>query len=89
LLGEIAHVLGWAQGHFGPPAPLEEGGEWDCQLGGVREVSTPLAVRHDEAAGMVELRDAGAGTPRVTLTLTITGTAAFCAAFGTAFAAEA
>jgi len=86
LQAEIASVLGWAHGLFGPAAPLEEGGEWDYQLGGVREVSTPLAVRHDEAAATIELSEAGPGHPRVTLTLTLTGTAAFCAAFRAAFA---
>ena len=86
LQAEVARVLAWAHGLFGPPAPLDEGGEWDCQLGGVREVSTPLAVRHDEAGGTIELREAGPGNPRVTLTLTVSGTAAFCAAFRAAFA---
>ncbi|MDB5956897.1 hypothetical protein [Ramlibacter sp.] len=86
LQAEIARVLAWAHALFGAPAHLDEGGEWDCHLDGVRELSTPLAVRYDEAGATIELRDAGTGSPRVTLTLTLTGTAAFCAAFSAAFA---
>ena len=85
LQAEIARVLAWARGRFGPPAPLEEGGEWDCALGGTREVATPLAVDWDERAGTLALRESDAGSPRVTLTLTLSGTAAFCEAFRAGF----
>jgi hypothetical protein len=85
LQAEIVRVLAWALERFGAPAPLEEGGEWDCALGGVREVATPLSVHWDERAGTLALREAGAGNPRVTLTLTVAGTSAFCDAFREAF----
>src|SRR5689334_18145966 len=87
LQAEIVRVLAWARGRFGAPAPLEEGGEWDCALGGTREVATPLAVHWDERAGTLELRACGDAAPRVTLTLTLVGTAAFCDAFRAAFGA--
>jgi len=86
LQAEVARVLAWAHEHFGPPAPFEEGGEWDCALAGVRELATPLTVAYRERSSTVELQDAGAGSTRVTLTLTLTGTPAFCVAFDAAFA---
>jgi hypothetical protein len=86
LQAELALVLAWAHERFGAPAPLEEGGEWDCELAGVRELATPLTLAYLERSDTLELRDAGAGSTRVTLTLTLTGTAAFCAAFDAAFA---
>src|ERR1700749_2299911 len=85
LQAEIACVLAWAHERFGAPAPLDEGGEWDCELGGVRELAAPLAVRYDEASAALDIRASGAGSPRVTLTVTLTGTPAFCDAFRAAF----
>jgi hypothetical protein len=84
LQQELARVLDWAHQGFGPPAPLEEGGEWDLDLQGLREVPTVLRVRHAPGAGL-DLQPAGTGAPRVTLTVTLTGTPAFCAAFRAAF----
>src|SRR3954471_2940120 len=85
LASEVARVLDWAHARFGEPAPLDEGGEWDCALQGLREVPTPLEVRHRPGAGL-ELRPQDSGEARVTLTVTLTGTAAFCAALREAFA---
>ena len=83
LQDELVLVLDWAEREFGPAAPLEEGGEWDYELQGVREETTPLRVRY--GAGALQLHDAGAAVPRVTLSLTLTGTAPFCAALREAF----
>lgn len=85
LQAEVVRVLDWARRHFGPPAPLEEGGEWDVELQGVRELATPLAVRYRAGQGL-ELQDAGDAAQRTTLTLTLVGTAAFCGALRQAFA---
>ena len=84
LRGEIERVLQWAAREF-PAAqgPLDEGGEWDVELQGVQEVPTPLDVSH--ADGQLRLRPREAGAPRVTLTVTLTGTPMFCAAFRAAF----
>jgi hypothetical protein len=84
LQAEIARVLDWAHARFGPPRPLEEGGDWDCELQGLREVATSLQVRHRPGSGL-EIQPGTTGEPRVTLTLTLTGTAAFCAALREAF----
>ena len=83
LQAEIVRVLQWAEAEFGSPAPLDEGGAWDCELQGVREVATTLAV--DYAAGQLRLREGATGAPRVTLSITLTGTPAFCEAFRQAF----
>jgi hypothetical protein len=85
LQSEVVRVLAWAHAGFGSPAPLEEGGEWDCQLAGVRELTAPLSVQYDPAAGALALNESGPALARVTLTLTLTGTPTFCAALRTAF----
>lgn len=84
LQAEIERVLAWAHGAF-PDAqgPLDEGGEWDVDLQGVQETPTPLDVRDD--GGRLVLRPRAAGAPRTTLTVTLTGTPAFCEAFRQAF----
>ena len=83
LQAEIVAVLQWATRHFGERAPLEEGGEWDCALAGVQEVATPLAVHL--AGDTLQLQPEGGSTKRITLTLTLTGNAAFSAALRAAF----
>jgi len=87
LQDEIARVLDWAHAQFGAPGALDEGGEWDCELQGVRELATPLHVSHRRGEGL-ELQPAASDEPRVTLSLTVTGTAAFCAALREAFALD-
>ena len=87
LQAEIMRVLDWAHDSFGPPRALEDGGEWDHELQGVREVATTLDVRH--ARGTLHLADAGTAAPRTTLSLTLTGTPAFCDALRRAFAIDA
>lgn len=88
LLAEVARVLDWAHAQFGAPAALDEGGEWDCELQGVREVATTLQVRHVPGAGL-DLQPGATGEPRVTVSVTLTGTPAFCAALREAFAPAA
>jgi hypothetical protein len=88
LLAEVERVLDWACAQFGAPGALDEGGEWDCELQGVREVATPLQVRHRPGAGL-DLQPGAAGEPRVTISLTLTGTPAFCAALREAFVLDA
>lgn len=86
LQEEVLHVLDWAERHFGPAAALDEGGEWDFELQGSSEVATPLAVRYVPGAGRLDLQPGAPGAARVTLTLTLTGSEAFCAALRDAFA---
>jgi hypothetical protein len=86
LQSEVLRVLGWAERTFGPAAALEEGGEWDYELQGTRETSTPLRVQY--GAGGLDLHDAAPAIPRITLSLTVSGTPAFCEALRKAFAID-
>jgi hypothetical protein len=87
LQAEVVRVLDWARARFGAPAPLEEGGEWDLELQGVRELATTLRVRQVPGLGL-ELQDEGTAAPRITLSITLTGTAAFGDAFRAAFGVD-
>jgi hypothetical protein len=82
LQAEVLRVLQWAHRDFaGQRGPLDEGGDWDYELQGVQEVATTLGVRYDAQAGRLQLEPLATGAPRVTLSLTLGGTPAFCAAF--------
>lgn len=85
LEAEVRRMLDWAHAAFGPAAAIEDGGEWDYALHGVREVATPLRVRYRPGADGLALEPGTTDPPRVTLTLTLTGTPAFCAALRDAF----
>ena len=86
LEAEVLQVLEWAGRSFGAAAPLDDGGEWDYALHGVREVATPLAVRWLPGATRLQMEPGAADPPRVTLTLTLSGSESFCDAFRSAFA---
>jgi len=82
LQAEIAQVLDWAFANFPDQcAPLEEGGVWDYQLDGQQEWSVPEALRYDEVTGKFSSQPGTPGEPRHALTLAISGSAQFCAAF--------
>jgi len=83
LVEEVATVLRWAHREFGAPAAPQEAGEWDFDLHCATEADTPLPVSYDAARGKVFLEPAAEG--RSTLTLTLAGSRAFCAAFAEAF----
>lgn len=86
LQAEVQQVLAWAHREF-PDArgALEDGGQWDFELQGVRETPTPLDLRYDEGTGTLQVADGKPGPPRITLSLTLSGTPAFCAALREAF----
>ena len=84
VLAEIATVLRWAAGAFGPSGQLEEDGEWAYEVQGTTEPSTPLKVTFDEGSGEVSVAPADASA-RTTFTLTLTGSAAFCEALREGF----
>jgi hypothetical protein len=88
LLAEVTAVLRWASRGFGAPQALDDGGDWDYQLEALEEPDQALEVRFDAARGEVALAPA-AGAGRVTVTLTLGGSAAFCAALRQAFSLEA
>ena len=85
LQSEVLRVLDWARRTFGPPTALEDGGEWDCALHAVREIVTPLAVDYVPGAPELHLRPGRDDPPRITLTLTLSGSEAFCEALREAF----
>ncbi len=89
LQAEVQQVLAWAHREFpGARGALDEGGQWDCELQGVRETPTVLDLRYDESARALRVAEGAPGQPRITLGLTITGTPAFCAALREAFAID-
>lgn len=85
LQAEVLAVLAWAHEAFGAPRPVEDGGDWDRELQGVQETVTPLDVSYDPRARRMELKPRGSAAPRVTLSLTLSGTSEFGKAFREAF----
>ena len=84
LVAEIEAVLHWAGRAWGRAGALGDEGEWDFGLGGVIEPDTALAVAYDERVGAIALPS----VPRdalVTLTLTVSGSPAFCQGLREAF----
>lgn len=80
LQAEVVQVLDWAQRAFpGGPAPLDEGGDWDCQLDGQEETVQALAL--ERAGTGLSVRPQGPAQCRHTLTLTLSGPPAFVEAF--------
>lgn len=81
LQTEVAQVLAWAHGQF-PEAcgPLDEGALWHYDLQGTQEVATPLAIEFDPLTGALRSSLGVAAPPRTSLSLSITGSAAFCSA---------
>ena len=82
VLAEVAVVLAWAHAAFKAlRAPLDEGGEWDYDLQGWREFNAVDALHFDEHSGKLSIQTQAAGAARHTVSLSITGTPDFCAAF--------
>ena len=77
LLEEIAAVLRWAVGLFGDVPAAADEGEWDFELQGVADPGIGIDVNFDARAGEVLMSPATAGG-RITLTLTLSGSRAFC-----------
>lgn len=81
LLGEIEAVLRWSQREFGAAST---DGDWDFELQATCEPDTPLHATYDVARGRVALSPACDAL--TTLSLTLSGSRAFCEAFRQAFA---
>lgn len=87
LMAEVSGVLAWAHREFGPPGSPEGDALWDYALQASQEVVTALDARYDARHERVEMAAAsGAGEARTTLSLTLSGTAAFAESFRQAFA---
>ena len=82
VLAEVAVVLAWAHNTFeAQRAPLDEGGEWDYDLQAWREFSAVDALDFDEHSGELSIQPQPTGAARHTVSLSVTGTPSFCAAF--------
>ncbi|MEJ7686935.1 MAG: hypothetical protein WKG52_08085 [Variovorax sp.] len=83
---EIVAVLDWAHATFSERrGPVGDGGEWDYDLHGMRETSAPETIDYDPATRSLRVQAGPAAAPRHTVSLSIGGTAAFCAAFRSRF----
>ena len=86
VLAEVAAVLAWAHHAFeAQRAPLDEGGEWDYDLQGWREFSAVDVLDFDDRSGKLSVQTQAAGAARHTVSLSVTGTPGFCAAFSERF----
>jgi hypothetical protein len=89
LQAEVQRVLAWAHAEFpGAQGAPEDGGQWDFELQGLREVPTPLSIQYDERRGELRVADGAPGQPRLTLGLTLTGSPGFCEALRQAFSLD-
>lgn len=83
---EIVRVLAWAHAGFGAPqAPVGDGGDWDYDLQGMQEVSAPEALEFDPESQRLQVEAGPPGAARHTVSLSLSGTPEFCAAFRQAF----
>ena len=81
LRAELETVLCWAHRAFaGQRAPLDEGGEWDFDLLTLHEGAAPDQWHCDEVSGQITVTPGASGQTRHTVTLSLSGTAAFGAA---------
>lgn len=83
---EIETVLAWAHAQFPEgPGVVGDGADWDVDLQSLREYSVADSLRYDPVQRRLFAEAGTAGAPRHTLSLSISGTEAFCHAFRDAF----
>lgn len=83
---EVARVLAWAHDHFpGARGPLDEEGEWDYDLQSVQEYAVQEQIDYDEETQLLQVRPGIPGVARHTLSVSVSGTPTFCAAFRQVF----
>ncbi len=86
LHAELAQVLGWAHRRFPHGrGPLDEGYAWDYDLQATQELTRRVQLTFDALTGGFESTPSDSASLRHTVSLSISGTAAFCAAFCGAF----
>lgn len=84
---EIVEVLVWAHSTFPERrGPVGDGGDWDYDLQGMQEIASPEIIEFHEHTRELLVRLGPPGSPRHTITLSITGTREFCEAFRQRFA---
>jgi hypothetical protein len=87
LLAEVAAVTDWCASTFGAPArgdAQDDAADWDFDIQAATDAGSPLHAARDERGGAIVLSP-DSGRSRVVLTLTLSGSAAFCAAFRQGF----
>lgn len=85
LHAEIERLLAWAHRAFaGQRGPREEGGEWDYDLQAQANGGAPLRIAYDAGRERLEA-EASPGNGRTTVTLSLSGSAAFGEALREAF----
>jgi len=71
---------------FGAPrGPVGDGGDWDYDLQGMQESSVAQSMLFDPLEHRLRVQPGAPGAVRHTVSLSISGTEAFCAAFREAF----
>ena len=86
LQDELQQVLRWCSHEFaGVRGPLDEDGDWDFDLQGTRERVTPLQWDFDTDQGSLSCEDGHASHERLSVTLTLSGSPAFCRDFAERF----
>ncbi len=89
VLAELNVVLRWANDSFaGLLGPLDEGFEWDVQLSCSRESVALDKIAFDLERQKVVILPGEAGPERHTLSISISGTPAFCDAFRERFGVD-
>lgn len=79
---EVAEVLAWAFDAFaGQRGPLEDGYEWDYDLQSQQEFTVSESLEFDAQTRQISVRTQAPGSPRHTVTLSISGSPAFGSAF--------
>ncbi|QNP48115.1 hypothetical protein [Diaphorobacter aerolatus] len=87
LAGEVEAILQWAGRAFpGRRGAIEDGGDWDFDLHAQDDAGEALSARYDEHAARMQVHAARTG--HTTITLTVSGSAAFAEAFREAFCIE-
>ncbi len=81
LQAAVKQVLDWAHhGFAGVRGPLEDDGDWDCDLHASLESVATLELDYDPEARCLASRALADAVPRYTLTLTLSGTPGFAEA---------
>jgi hypothetical protein len=89
LQRELALVLDWAYANFPEgPGPADEGAPWDCDLQATQERSVQETLHYDPLTRRFSSTLGTAEAVRHTVTLSISGTAAFGEAFQARFGAD-
>jgi hypothetical protein len=89
LLAEVARVLDWAHAEFPDgPGDLDEGASWNLELQSRLERSQDEQLHYDLAQRQFHRQPGGPASERHSVSLTLSGTAAFCQAWRQRFESD-